>query len=309
MGSVRPPVFAKTVQTADVWLNELCDALQPDRALAWKVLSTVLQKLRDRLPLPLAAHLGAQLPLLIRGAYYDQFEPAKLPVPCDYEEFVAEVDEWLADTTPIDPEDAIAAVFALLSRHISAGQIIKVQDALPEELRAFWQEAEEDSVEEIALPPPYVANEQETRMQAQDLMTRDVTTVSPDQTIQQAARLMAELDVGVLPVGENDRLVGMITDRDLAVRALADGKGPEARIRDVMTPDIKYCFVDQEVDEIAINMAEIQVRRLPVLNRDKRLVGILSLCDIAVSNDADQAIEALSGISRPTNGGPYVPAA
>lgn len=146
-------------------------------------------------------------------------------------------------------------------------------------------------------------------MQAQDLMTRDVTTVSPDQTIQKAACLMMELDVGVLPVEENDRLVGMITDRDLAVRALAEGKRPDAKIRDVMTPDIKYCFVDQEVDEIAINMADIQVRRLPVLNRDKRLVGILSLCDIAVSNDPDQAIEALSGISRPTNGGAHVPAA
>jgi CBS domain-containing protein len=146
-------------------------------------------------------------------------------------------------------------------------------------------------------------------MQVQDLMTHDVTTVSPDQTVQEAARLMASLDVGVLPVEADDRLVGMITDRDIAVRALAEGMGPGAKVRDVMTPTVKYCFFDDEIDEIAANMADIQVRRLPVVDRDKRLVGILSLCDIAVSDDPDQAIEALSGISRPTNGGAQIPAA
>jgi CBS domain-containing protein len=146
-------------------------------------------------------------------------------------------------------------------------------------------------------------------MQVQDLMTRDVATVSPDQSVQSAARLMADLDVGVLPVGENDRMVGIITDRDIAVRGLAQGKGPRAKVRDVMTPEVKYCFFDQEIDEIAANMADIQVRRLPVVNHDKRLVGILSLCDIAVSDDPDQVVEALSGISRPTNGGAHIPAA
>ncbi|HVV27344.1 MAG TPA: DUF2267 domain-containing protein [Rhizomicrobium sp.] len=302
MNNGRPAVFAKTVQTADIWLRELADTLGPDHTFTWKALSTVLHKLRDRLPLPLAAHLGAQLPLLVRGAYYDQFEPTKLPMLCDYEEFMDEVDEWLADTRPIDAEDAVAAVFALLSRHIPAGQISKVKDALPEELRAFWRQAEEDII-----PPamPFdTPQRQEAPMQAQDLMTRDVTTADPDETIQQVAKIMADLDVGVLPVGENDRLVGMITDRDIAVRGVAAGKGPKTKVRDVMTADIKYCFADQEVDEIAANMADIQVRRLPVLNRDKRLVGILSLCDIATSEDPEQAAEALSGISRPTTGVP-----
>jgi len=95
----------------------------------------------------------------------------------------------------------------------------------------------------------------------------------------------------------------MITDRDIAVRGVAEGKTPSAKVRDVMTPQIKYCFEDQELDEIAANMADIQVRRLPVVDRDKRLVGILSLGDIAVSDDTGCAIEALSGISR-SNGGP-----
>jgi CBS domain-containing protein len=118
--------------------------------------------------------------------------------------------------------------------------------------------------------------------------------------VQQAAKRMAELDLGALPVSENDRLVGMITDRDIAVRATAEGKGPHLKVRDVMTPEIKYCFADQEIDEIASNMADIQLRRLPVVNRDKRLVGILSLGDIAC-DDPQIAAEALGGISRPTN--------
>jgi CBS domain-containing protein len=146
-------------------------------------------------------------------------------------------------------------------------------------------------------------------MQVEDLMTLDVTTVNPDQDLQSAARLMARLDVGALPVEENDRLVGMITDRDLAVRGFAEGKGPQAKIRDVMTPAIRYCFADQEIGEITANMADIQVRRLPVLDRDKRLVGILSLCDIAVSDDPECVVEALSGISRPANGGVRAPLA
>jgi len=140
-------------------------------------------------------------------------------------------------------------------------------------------------------------------------MTRDVGIISPDETLKKAACRMAELDVGVLPVAEGDRLVGMITDRDMVVRGIADDLGPSALVRDVMTPDVKYCFSDQEIDEIVDNMADIQVRRLPVLDRDKRLVGILSLCDIATSDDLDQAAEALCGISRPVTVFPQFPAA
>ena len=144
-------------------------------------------------------------------------------------------------------------------------------------------------------------------MQVQDLMTHDVTTVHPEESLKKVARLMADLDVGALPVGQDDRLVGMVTDRDLAVRGLAEDCGPESKVRQVMTPDVKYCFFDQEIEEIAANMADIQVRRLPVLDHDKRLVGILSLCDIAVSDDPEPAMEALSGISRPTDGASQMP--
>ena len=136
-------VFDKTIQTTNIWLNEIMERLGPDRQVAWKVLSTVLHKLRDRLPLELAAHLGAQLPLLVRGVYYDQFEPGGQPSDCHTpEEFTAEVAEWLADTRPVDPDEAIAAVFAVLTRHVSEGQIAKVRNALPKGIRMLWDGAD-----------------------------------------------------------------------------------------------------------------------------------------------------------------------
>src|SRR5215204_7373421 len=130
-------------------------------------------------------------------------------------------------------------------------------------------------------------------MKVSEAMTADVRVANPEETIQQAARTMASLDAGVLPVGEKDHLIGMITDRDIAIRGIAQGKGPKAKVRDVMTEDVKYCFDDQDVEEVARNMADIQVRRLPVINHDKRLVGILSLSDIATSPEAAEAAEAL----------------
>ena len=136
-------------------------------------------------------------------------------------------------------------------------------------------------------------------MQVRDVMSRDVVVVDPHESLKTVAQRMAELDIGALPVSENERLVGMVTDRDMVIRGLATGKGPSTKVGDVMTPDVKYCFHDQLLDDVAANMADIQVRRLPVLDRDKRLVGILALCDIATSKDGDCAAQALSGISRP----------
>jgi CBS domain-containing protein len=136
-------------------------------------------------------------------------------------------------------------------------------------------------------------------MKVSEVMTRDVQLIEPTQTIQDAAKLMAELDTGIMPVREGDRLVGMITDRDIAVRAVAEGKGPDTPIREVMTQDVKYCYEDDDTEDVARNMADIQVRRLPVLTRDKRLVGIISLGDMAVSDGSSRAGEAVAGISQP----------
>ena len=136
-------------------------------------------------------------------------------------------------------------------------------------------------------------------MQVRDAMSDDVQIASPNQSIRDAASLMAKIDAGVLPVGDNDRLVGMITDRDIALRAIALGKGPDTPVRDVMSQDVKYCFEDDDVDDVAQNMADIKVRRLPVLNKSKRLVGIVSLGDLAVADGPANAGEALCGISEP----------
>jgi len=144
-------------------------------------------------------------------------------------------------------------------------------------------------------------------MKVAEAMTRDVRVASPDETICDAACAMATLDAGALPVGEENRLVGMITDRDIAVRAVAARKGPDTPIREVMTQDVKYCFEDDDLDHVAANMSDLRVRRLPVLDRDKRLVGIVSLGDIAMVQGAPSAAQALEGVSRP--GGPHSQAA
>jgi CBS domain-containing protein len=136
-------------------------------------------------------------------------------------------------------------------------------------------------------------------MQVSNAMTTDVKIASPSQSIRDAARTMAEIDAGALPVGENDRLVGMITDRDIAIRAVAAGKGPNTPVREVMTQEVKYCFDDDDVEDIAQNMADLKVRRLPVLNSQKRIVGVLSLGDIAISDGPKNAGSALCGISEP----------
>jgi CBS-domain-containing membrane protein len=122
---------------------------------------------------------------------------------------------------------------------------------------------------------------------------------TPETTLRQAAAIMKESDTGVLPVGEHDKLVGMITDRDIAVRAVAEGKGPDAPVREVMTAEVKYCFEDEDTAHVAETMAQQQVRRLPVVNRDKRLVGIVSLGDLATEDRGEAAQAALRGVSQP----------
>ncbi|MBS7699870.1 MULTISPECIES: CBS domain-containing protein [unclassified Chelatococcus] len=136
-------------------------------------------------------------------------------------------------------------------------------------------------------------------MKVSEVMTRDVRVASPEDTIQQAARIMAEIDAGIVPVGDNDRLVGMLSDRDIAVRAVAQGMDPSTPVGEVMTRDIRYCFDDEDTEEVCHNLADQQIRRIPVVDRAKRLVGILSLGDIATSNSISGVGETLAAISRP----------
>ena len=138
-------------------------------------------------------------------------------------------------------------------------------------------------------------------MDIKKVMTAGAECTKPDATLADAARRMKDLDVGSLPVCDNDRLIGMLTDRDIVVRSLAEGKDPRSQaVRDVMTEEVIYCFVDQGVSEVAQIMKEQQIRRLPVLDQDRRLVGIVSIGDLAISAHDDTLVgKALEGISEP----------
>ena len=134
-----------------------------------------------------------------------------------------------------------------------------------------------------------------------DLMSRDVQVISPDATIQEAAQQMRDGNFGMMPVGENDRMIGAISDRDIAIRAIADGKAASTKVRDVMSEGTFWAFEDDSIDDAAKLMSEHQIRRLPIVNTEKRLVGILALGDYAVeSADIEAAGEALSEISKPS---------
>ncbi|MGS5086991.1 CBS domain-containing protein [Hydrogenophaga sp. A37] len=133
-----------------------------------------------------------------------------------------------------------------------------------------------------------------------DVMSPDVQVIGPEATLQDAAALMRDEGFGMLPVGENDRMIGTVTDRDIAVRAVAEGKGSDTRVRDVMSKDVIWCYEDDTVEKGAHTMSTCQVRRLPVVNSDKRLVGIVSLGDFAVAvEDIQPTADALVGISQP----------
>ena|SRR6516162_2780668 len=136
-------------------------------------------------------------------------------------------------------------------------------------------------------------------MKVAELMTRDVVLVAPTDTICDAAKKMAECDAGALPVGEGDRLIGVITDRDIAIRAVAENKPPDTPVREVMTQQVLYCFEDESVEHVAENMGEQQIRRLPVMDRDKRLVGIVSIADLSRKTRPNTAGKAVAAISQP----------
>ena len=138
-------------------------------------------------------------------------------------------------------------------------------------------------------------------MELRDIMTRDVEIVSGDASLQEAAAKMKKLDVGMIPVCDGDQLRGMLSDRDITIRATADGRDPtKTKVAEIMSRDIVYCLEDQEIEEAVSLMEARQIRRLPVLNQDKRLVGIVSLGDIAVhTGDRDLAGETLQEISEP----------
>lgn len=137
--------------------------------------------------------------------------------------------------------------------------------------------------------------------QLKEVMSRDVKVISPDATIKEAAQHMRDDDFGMMPVGEDDRMIGAISDRDITIRAIADGKAPTTKVRDVMSEGVIWAYENDSVEDGAKIMSEHQVRRLPIVNREKRLVGIVALGDFAVeSSEIEAAAEALSEISKPS---------
>ncbi len=135
-------------------------------------------------------------------------------------------------------------------------------------------------------------------MKISDIMTRDVETLTPDQSICDAARAMEKADCGAILVHDGDNLVGMLTDRDIAIRAVAQGLAPVTPISEVMTDDILYCFEDEDIQHVAENMADLHVRRLPVMDRNKRLVGIVSLGNFASCNNTAAGATLLRGVAQ-----------
>jgi uncharacterized protein (DUF2267 family) len=139
MSATGLDVFDKTLQTTNIWLDQIMEEIGPDRKLAWHVLGATLRVLRDRLVPGLGAHLGSQLPLLVRGLYYDQWSPGGKPTDLhSAPEFLAEVERSLGDIRPVNVRDAVTAVFRTVGDHVERGQIVKVRDALPQGIRALW---------------------------------------------------------------------------------------------------------------------------------------------------------------------------
>jgi uncharacterized protein (DUF2267 family) len=139
MSATGLDVFDKTLQTTNIWLDEIMQELGPDRQVAWHALGAVLRTLRDRVPLGLAAHLGSQLPILVRGAYYDQWVPRDKPLELrSADEFLDHVSQGLSNIRPVNVKTAVHAVFATIGRHVDAGQVRKIRDALPKDVKAMW---------------------------------------------------------------------------------------------------------------------------------------------------------------------------
>jgi uncharacterized protein (DUF2267 family) len=142
MSATGLPVFDKTLQTTNLWLDEICQTRGPDRQVAWHALGAVLRTLRDRLPIGLAAHLGAQLPLLVRGLYYDQWDPRPRPLKLrTAKQFLEEVSQGLQGIRPVDSVDATRSVFQVLNHHVDPDQVANVREALSEPIRRLWPES------------------------------------------------------------------------------------------------------------------------------------------------------------------------
>lgn len=202
-----------------------------------------------------------------------------------------EADDTICLATP-EPFHAVGLAYSRFAQTSDAEVIDALAQATPPTVLGGTVRAPD-----IDLPSPSARRH---AMKLADIMTRDVTVVSPNDNVQRAAQIMDELNVGALPVCDGRRIVGMVTDRDLTVRIAAQGKSPEqARVEEAMSTNVRWCFEDEDVESVIEKMGDTQIRRLPVVDRDHNLVGIVSLGDIATKSD-EVAEEALEGVSQPS---------
>jgi CBS domain-containing protein len=218
--------------------------------------------------------------MVIRGMYYEGWDPLREPSRARHQqEFFDLVAAELKEHTELrDVRRVTRIVFGVVGDHLSGGEKEKLLRTLPKDLRELW----------IGEPA-----------KVREIMSTNVTWVGPDISLQEAARKMRDLDIGCLPVGKDDRLIGMITDRDIACRAIAAGNDPaRTAISEAMSKGVTYCFDDQDVGEAAHLMERKQLHRLPVLNRQKRMVGMLSLGDIGLQTSHELTGEVVAAISQ-----------
>lgn len=206
-----------------------------------------------------------------------------------------EADEVVCLATP-EPFHAVGLAYARFVQTSDAEVIDALSRATPPTVLGGTARAPDAE----RPPPTSPPTSRRPGMKLADIMTRDVTVVAPTDSVQRAAKIMDELNVGSLPVCDGRRIIGMVTDRDLTVRIAAQGRSPEdARVEEAMSTNVRWCFEDEDVDAVVEKMGDTQIRRLPVVDRDHNLVGIVSLGDIALKSD-EIAEEALEGVSRPS---------
>ncbi|HYH94622.1 DUF2267 domain-containing protein [Hyalangium sp.] len=291
---------SRAAQTFAFFLRDL-EARGLDRKLAEQAIQSVLCVLEQRLMSDEARHMEAQLPRKVvallercpnhQGRPYRKFGRT---------EFLGMVAEDLG----VDMKAAERITHAVLStvrEHITEGEAMDVLGQLPRELRTLWEPEDTGST-----PSRMNTRGKVSGRRVEDVMTRDVEVVSPEDTLKDVAERMRTLNVGPMPVCDGEKLKGIITDRDIVVRAVSQGMDPNStRVSKVMTEEVEFIYSDEGIELAAQRMREEQIRRILVVSRDKKLVGILSLGDISQAMGEHETGRTLEAISEPTQPMPH----
>jgi CBS domain-containing protein/uncharacterized protein (DUF2267 family) len=283
---------SRAAQTFAFFLRDL-ERKGLERKLAEQAIESVLCVMEQRLMVDEARHLEAQLPrkvvaMLERCPRHQDRPYQKL----NRRQLLGMVAEDLGVSME-EAERITRLVLSTVREHISEGEMEDVLGQLPNELRTLW--------EPMGTPARKEGGKRMKRMPISQVMTRDVEVVGPDDTLQAAAELMRTLNVGPIPVCDGEKLVGIITDRDIVVRAVAQGMDPtDTRVSQAMTDQVECVFADEDIEVAVWKMREEQIRRILVVDHDNKLVGLVSLGDIATAASEREAGETLEAISEPS---------